>query len=59
MTRTTLLEADTIIITIGQMSNLAFLKGTAVKVDERGRLEWNAEDPEAAALKTSLSQERS
>ena len=32
---TTLLEADTIIITIGQMSNLSFLKDSAVKVDER------------------------
>ncbi len=38
---TTLLEADTIIITIGQMSNLAFLKDSPVKVDERGRVEWN------------------
>jgi len=38
---TTLLEADTIIITIGQMSNLAFLKDSSVKVDERGRVEWN------------------
>jgi NADPH-dependent glutamate synthase beta subunit-like oxidoreductase/coenzyme F420-reducing hydrogenase delta subunit len=39
--QTTVLEADTIIITIGQMSNLAFLKDSAVKVDERGRVEWN------------------
>jgi NADPH-dependent glutamate synthase beta subunit-like oxidoreductase/coenzyme F420-reducing hydrogenase delta subunit/Pyruvate/2-oxoacid:ferredoxin oxidoreductase delta subunit len=38
---TTLLEADTVIITIGQMSNLSFLKDSAVKVDERGRVEWN------------------
>ncbi len=38
---TMLLEADTIIITIGQMSNLSFLKNSAVKVDERGRIEWN------------------
>jgi NADPH-dependent glutamate synthase beta subunit-like oxidoreductase/coenzyme F420-reducing hydrogenase delta subunit/formate hydrogenlyase subunit 6/NADH:ubiquinone oxidoreductase subunit I len=37
----TLLEADTIIITIGQMSDLSFLKGSAVKVDERGRVEWD------------------
>lgn len=37
----TLLEADTIIITIGQMSNLAFLKKSAVRIDERGRVEWN------------------
>jgi len=39
--QTTLLEADTIIITIGQMSNLSFLKNSAVKVDERGRVEWD------------------
>jgi NADPH-dependent glutamate synthase beta subunit-like oxidoreductase/coenzyme F420-reducing hydrogenase delta subunit len=39
--QTTLLEADTIIITIGQMPNLAFLKDSPVKVDERGRVEWN------------------
>ncbi len=39
--QTTFLEADTIIITIGQMSNLAFLKNSPVKVDERGRIEWN------------------
>jgi NADPH-dependent glutamate synthase beta subunit-like oxidoreductase len=39
--QTTLLEADTIIITIGQMSNLSFLKDSSVKVDERGRVEWN------------------
>ena len=38
---TTLLEADMIIITIGQMSNMAFLKESAVKIDERGRIEWN------------------
>jgi NADPH-dependent glutamate synthase beta subunit-like oxidoreductase/coenzyme F420-reducing hydrogenase delta subunit len=41
--QTTVLEADTIIITIGQMSNLSFLKDSAVKVDERGRLQWNPE----------------
>jgi len=39
--QTMLLKADTIIITIGQMSNLAFLKDSSVKVDERGRVEWN------------------
>ncbi|HEX9021109.1 MAG TPA: FAD-dependent oxidoreductase [Nitrospirota bacterium] len=39
--QTTVLEADTIILTIGQMSNTSFLKGTDVKVDERGRVEWN------------------
>lgn len=40
-TETKLLEADTIIITIGQMSNFSFLKDTPVKIDERGRVEWN------------------
>lgn len=39
--QTSFIEADTIIITIGQMSNFAFLKDTAVKFDERGRIEWN------------------
>ncbi len=39
--QTMLIEADTIIITIGQMSDLSFLKDSAVKVDERGRLEWD------------------
>ncbi|MBI5641082.1 MAG: FAD-dependent oxidoreductase [Nitrospirae bacterium] len=39
--QTTLIEADTIIITIGQMSNLSFLKDSPVKIDVRGRLEWN------------------
>ncbi|MBI5196017.1 MAG: FAD-dependent oxidoreductase [Nitrospirae bacterium] len=39
---TMLIEADTIIITIGQMSNLLFLKDSPVKTDERGgRVEWN------------------
>ncbi|MFC1549353.1 FAD-dependent oxidoreductase [Nitrospirota bacterium] len=36
-----LIEADTIIITIGQMSNYDFIKGTSVKRDERGLLEWD------------------
>jgi formate dehydrogenase beta subunit len=37
----TFLEADTIIITIGQMSALSFLKDSPIKIDGRGRLEWN------------------
>lgn len=49
-TVTRLIEADTIIITIGQMSDLSFLKGTAVKVDERGRLEWNP-DTQMSSMK--------
>ncbi len=39
--QTMFFDADTIIITIGQMSNFSFLKGSAVKIDERGRVEWN------------------
>lgn len=35
------IEADTVIITIGQMSDISFLKGSPVKTDERGRIEWN------------------
>jgi len=38
---TSFIEADTIIITIGQMSNFSFLKNSQVKLDERGRVEWN------------------
>jgi formate dehydrogenase beta subunit len=38
---TTVLDADTIIITIGQMSDLSFLKDSAVKLDERGRVVWD------------------
>jgi NADPH-dependent glutamate synthase beta subunit-like oxidoreductase/coenzyme F420-reducing hydrogenase delta subunit len=39
--QTSLIEADTIIITIGQMTNMSFLKDSPVKTDERGRIEWN------------------
>lgn len=39
--QTSVIEADTIIITIGQMSDLSFLKDGPVKVDERGRIEWD------------------
>jgi formate dehydrogenase beta subunit len=35
------IEADTIIITIGQMSDLSFLKNGPARVDERGRLIWD------------------
>ncbi len=38
---TTVLDADTIIITIGQMSDLSFLKDSSVKLDERGRVVWD------------------
>ncbi len=35
------IEADTIIITIGQMSNFSFLKDSPIKLDPRGRIEWD------------------
>lgn len=38
---TRVIDADTIIITIGQMSDNSFLKDGPVKVDERGRLVWD------------------
>jgi formate dehydrogenase beta subunit len=39
--QTTLIEADTIIITIGQMANVSFLKDSPIQVDERGRVLWD------------------
>ena len=36
-----LIEADTIIITIGQMTNMSFVKGSNIKTDERGRIVWD------------------
>ncbi|HWR73868.1 MAG TPA: hydrogenase iron-sulfur subunit, partial [Nitrospirota bacterium] len=47
--QTTLLEADTIIITIGQMANVAPLKGSSVKADERGRVEWDPKTQKSSA----------
>jgi formate dehydrogenase beta subunit len=55
--QTTVIEADTIILTIGQMSNLSFLKGTDVKIDERGRVEWNAATQMSSAKGVFLSGE--
>ncbi len=39
--QTTVIDADTIIITIGQMANVSFLKDSPVQVDERGRVIWD------------------
>jgi coenzyme F420-reducing hydrogenase delta subunit/NAD-dependent dihydropyrimidine dehydrogenase PreA subunit len=39
--QTALIEADTIIITIGQMANVSFLKDSPIQVDERGRVVWD------------------
>jgi formate dehydrogenase beta subunit len=39
--QTTVIDADTVIITIGQMANISFLKGSPVQVDERGRVVWD------------------
>jgi formate dehydrogenase beta subunit len=38
---TNFIEADTIIITIGQMSDNNVFKGSSVKIDERGRVVWS------------------
>jgi coenzyme F420-reducing hydrogenase delta subunit/NAD-dependent dihydropyrimidine dehydrogenase PreA subunit len=43
------IEAETIIITIGQMSNLSFLDNAPVKKDDRGRVEWNPETQMSSA----------
>jgi NADPH-dependent glutamate synthase beta subunit-like oxidoreductase/coenzyme F420-reducing hydrogenase delta subunit len=47
--QTTVLEADTIIITIGQMANVALLKDSSVKADERGRVEWDPKTQKSSA----------
>ncbi|MBI5100495.1 MAG: FAD-dependent oxidoreductase [Nitrospirae bacterium] len=39
--QTTVIGADTIIITIGQMANVSFLKDTQVRIDDRGRVVWD------------------
>ncbi len=53
----TVIEADTIILTIGQMSDISFLKGTNVKIDERGRVEWNPATQMSSAKGVFLSGE--
>ncbi len=52
-----LIEADTIIITIGQMSDFSFLKNTAVRIDERGRVAWNPDTQMSSAKGIFLSGE--
>lgn len=47
--QTTVLEAETIIITIGQMANLAPLKDSSVKADERGRVVWDLKTQKSSA----------
>ena len=56
-TETKFLEADTIIITIGQMSDFSFLKGSPVKIDDRGRVEWNQATQMSTAKGVFLSGE--
>ncbi len=41
--QTSFIEADTIIIAIGQMSNMSLLKDSPIKLDSRGRIEWDPE----------------
>jgi formate dehydrogenase beta subunit len=47
--QTTVLEADTIIITIGQMANLLPIKDSSVKADGRGRVEWDQKTQQSSA----------
>ena len=47
--QTTQIDADTIIITIGQMANVAPLKDSCVKADERGRVEWDQKTQKSSA----------
>jgi len=54
---TMLLQADTIIVTIGQASNLSFLKDSGVKVDERDRVEWNPATQMSSARNVFVSGE--
>lgn len=46
---TSFIEADTIIITIGQMSNLSFLKDSPVEVDARGLPIWDRDTQMSSA----------
>lgn len=39
--QTSFIEADTIIVTIGQMSNFSLLKDSPIRLDERGRIVWD------------------
>ncbi|MCX7913317.1 MAG: FAD-dependent oxidoreductase [Thermodesulfovibrionales bacterium] len=39
--QTSFIDADTIIIAIGQMSNMSLLKDSPIKLDQRGRIEWD------------------
>lgn len=55
--QTTFIEADTIIITIGQMADISFLKDSPVKTDERGRVEWNPETQMSSAKGVFLAGE--
>lgn len=38
---TTVIQADTVIITIGQMADVSMLKDSPIQVDERGRVLWD------------------
>jgi NADPH-dependent glutamate synthase beta subunit-like oxidoreductase/coenzyme F420-reducing hydrogenase delta subunit/NAD-dependent dihydropyrimidine dehydrogenase PreA subunit len=54
---TKVIDADTIIITIGQMSDISFLKGGPVKVDERGRVIWDPKTQMSSAKGVFVSGE--
>ena len=55
--QTKLIEADTIIITIGQMANVGFLKDSAVQVDDRGRVVWDPKTQMSSAKGVFVSGE--
>jgi NADPH-dependent glutamate synthase beta subunit-like oxidoreductase/coenzyme F420-reducing hydrogenase delta subunit/Pyruvate/2-oxoacid:ferredoxin oxidoreductase delta subunit len=54
---TKLIEADTIIISIGQMTDTSFLTDGPVKVDERGRVEWDRDTQMSSASGVFVSGE--
>jgi coenzyme F420-reducing hydrogenase delta subunit/NAD-dependent dihydropyrimidine dehydrogenase PreA subunit len=55
--QTKLIEADTIIITIGQMANVSFLKDSQIQVDDRGRVVWDPKTQMSSAKGVFVSGE--
>jgi NADPH-dependent glutamate synthase beta subunit-like oxidoreductase/coenzyme F420-reducing hydrogenase delta subunit/NAD-dependent dihydropyrimidine dehydrogenase PreA subunit len=55
--RTMFIEADSIIITIGQMANISFLKDSPIQVDERGRVIWDTKTHMSSAKGVFVSGE--
>ena len=55
--QTSLIEADTIIITIGQMADVSFLKDSMIQIDERGRVVWDPKTQMSSAKGVFVSGE--